>query len=69
MNVYTKRIVFTNVWKLQIKNYQNFLILLSKIAEIHVWNKLKLCKKGPISEQILSAVHFNEQLLTDSQWK
>ena len=26
------------------KKYHNFLILVSKIAEIHVWNKLKLYK-------------------------
>ena len=49
------------------KNYQNFLILLSKIAEIHVLNKLKSYKKAPISAQILSAIKSNEQLLNDSQ--
>ena len=53
------------------------MILLSKIAEIHVWNKLKLYKKAqifpisaqifPILAQILSAIKSNEQLLTDSQ--
>ena len=49
------------------KNYHNFLILLSKIAEIHVLSKLKLYKKTLISAQSLSAVKSNEQLLTDSQ--
>ena len=42
------------------------MILLSKIAEIHVWNKLKLYKGASISAQILSAIKSNEQLLTDS---
>ena len=42
------------------------MILLSKIEEIHVWNKLKSYKKAPISAQILSAIKSNEQLLTDS---
>ena len=45
----------------------SFLTLLSKIAENHVWNKLKSYKKAPISAQILSAIKSNEQLLTDSQ--
>ena len=43
------------------------MILLSKIAEIHVLKKLKSYKMVPISAQILSAVKSNEQLLTDSQ--
>ena len=42
------------------------MILLSKIAEIHVWNKLKSYKKA-ISAQSLSAIKSNEQLLNDSQ--
>ena len=42
------------------------MILLSKIAEIHVWNKLKLYKMVLISGQDLSAIKSNEQLLTDS---
>ena len=41
------------------------MILLSEIAEVHVWNKLKSYKKAPISAQILSAIKSNEQLLTD----
>ena len=46
MNVYTKMIVSTTVWTLQVeKRYHNFLILLSKIAKIHVWNKQKSYKK------------------------
>ena len=49
------------------KKCPNFLILLSKIAEIHAWNKLKLYKLAPISTQILSVIKSNEQLLTDSQ--
>ena len=49
MNVYTYRIASTTVWTLQVKKKcQNFLILLSKIAEIHVLNKLKSYKKAPI---------------------
>ena len=40
---------------------------MSKITEIHVLNKLKSNRKAPISEQILSAIKSNEQLLTDSQ--
>ena len=67
MNVYTSRIVSTTVWTLQVKKINNFVILLSKIAEIHVWNKLKSYEKAPISAQVLSAVKSNEQLLTDSQ--
>ena len=47
----------------RLKKYPNFLILLSKIAEIHVWNKLKSYKKAPISTQILSAIKSNEQVL------
>ena len=47
--------------------YHHFLILLSKIAEIYVWNKLKLYKMAPISAQIMFAVKSNEQFLTDSQ--
>ena len=47
--------------------YHNFSILLSKIAEIYVWNKLKSYKTTHISAQILFAIKFNEQLLTDSQ--
>ena len=43
------------------------LLYYPKIAEIHVWNKLKSYKRPPISEQILSAIKSNEQLLTDSQ--
>ena len=50
-----------------LKKYHNFLILLSKIAEIHALNKLKLYKKAPISAQLLSAVKSKEPLLTDSQ--
>ena len=38
MNVNTQRIVSTTVWTLQAKKYHNFVILVSKIAEIHVWN-------------------------------
>ena len=45
------------------------MILLSKIAEIHVWNILKSYKKAPISTQILSAKKSNEQHLTGSQFK
>ena len=66
MNVNTSRIVSTTVLTLQVKNYHNFLILLSKIAEIYVWNKLQSYKTAPISAQILSAIKFNEQLLNDS---
>ena len=62
MNVYTWRIVSTTIWTLQVKKYHSFLILLSKIAEIHVWNKLKLYKMVPFSAQVLSAVKPNEQL-------
>ena len=47
-------------------SYHNFWIFLSKIAEIHVWNKLKSYKKAPISTQFLSMIKYNEQLLTDS---
>ena len=36
-------------------------------AKIHVWIKLKLNKKAPISTHIFSAVKPNEQLVTDSQ--
>ena len=61
--------VSTTVLTLHVKNYPNFLILLSKIAEIHVWNKLKSYKKAPISAQILSAIKPNEQPLTGSQCK
>ena len=63
MNVNTWRFVSTTSGK----KYHNFLILLSKIAEIHVLNKLKSYKKAPISAQILSAIKSNEQLLNDSQ--
>ena len=38
------------------KKCHNFLILLSKIAEIHVWNKLKSYKKIPISTQNFSVI-------------
>ena len=49
MNVYTYRIVSTTAWTLQVlKKKHNFLILLSKIAEIHVLNQLKSYKKAPI---------------------
>ena len=47
--------------------YQNVLILLCKIALIHVLNKLKSYKKAPISARILPAIKSNEQLLTDCQ--
>ena len=67
MNVNTQRIVSTTVWSFQAKKYHNFSILLSKIAEIHVWNKLKWNKKAATSAQILSAMKSNEQVLTDSQ--
>ena len=40
---------------------------LSKIVEIHVWNKLKLYKLAPIPTQILSAIKSNEQLLISEQ--
>ena len=43
------------------------MILLSKIAVIQVWKKLKLYNEAPISAQILPAIKSNEQLLTDSQ--
>ena len=45
----------------------NFLMLLSKIAEIHAWNKLKSYKLAPVSTQIFSVIKSYEQLLTDSQ--
>ena len=67
MNVNTSKTVSTTVWTFQAEKYHNFLILLSKIAEIHVWNKLNLYKKCPITAQILSAIKHNEQVLTDSQ--
>ena len=51
----------------RLKKYHKCLILLSKIAEIQVWNKLKLYEEALISAQILSAIKSNEQLLTDSQ--
>ena len=64
MNVYAYLEDFsTTVWTLQAKNYHNFLVLLSKIAEIHVWNKLESYKKAPLSAQILSAIKFNEKLI------
>ena len=40
---------------------------LSKIVEIHVWNKLKLYKLAPMPTQILSAIKSNEQLLISEQ--
>ena len=43
------------------------MILLLKIAEIYVWNKLKLYQKAPISAQILSAIKSNKLLVTDYQ--
>ena len=45
------RIVSTAVLTLPAENDPNFLILLSKVAKIHVWNKLKLYKRAPISTQ------------------
>ena len=56
MNVYTWKVASTTVWTLQVKKYQNVLILLSKRAEIPALNKLKLYKKAPISAQKLSAL-------------
>ena len=44
-----------------------FLIILFKISEIHVWDKLKSYRKAPVLEQVLSAIKSNENLLTDSQ--
>ena len=67
MNVYTWRIVSTTVLTLQAKKYSNFLILLSKIAEIHALKKLKFYKLAPISTQIFFMVRSNEQLLNDNQ--
>ena len=67
MNVNTWRIVSTIVWTLQVKNHHNVLMLLSKIAEIHVWNKLKLYTMVPISTQIFPMIKSDEQLLNDSQ--
>ena len=49
------------------KKYHHFLILLFKIAEVHVWNQLKLYKKAAISAQCFSMIKSYEQLLTDSQ--
>ena len=49
--------------------FGHFLIFLSKITEIHVWNKLKSYKKAPISTQIFAAMNSNEQILTGSQRK
>ena len=45
-----------------------FLMLLSKIAEIHAWNnRLKSYKKAPISTQIFSMMKSIEQFSNDSQ--
>ena len=52
---------------LSVQLFGHCLILLSKIAEILVWNKLKSYKKALISAQILSAIKSNEQLLNDIQ--
>ena len=42
-------------------------ILLSKKAEIHARNEIKLYKKAHVSAQTFSVIKSNEQLLTDSQ--
>ena len=59
MNVYTWRIIYNCLDTSGLKKYHNFLMLLSKIAEIYVWSKLKSYKKAPISAQILSAIKSN----------
>ena len=66
MNVKTWRIVFTAVLTRPVKMTQ---ILLSKIAKIRAWNKLKLYEKVPISTQFFSAIKSNEQLSTGSRSK
>ena len=55
--------VSTTVLTLHAKNTL-FFIILSKIAEIHVWNKLNLYKLAPLPTQIFSVIksNFNFQL-------
>ena len=68
INVNTWRSVFAAILTLPAKNNPVYSILLSKIAKIHAWNKLKSYKKVPISTQIFSAIKSNDQLLTGSQF-
>ena len=42
-------------------------MLLSKIAAIHAWKKLKLYKRAPISMLIFTLIKFQEQLSSDNQ--